>query len=223
LRGDFHMHTYYSYDCATTPESLVRRCQQVGLNCIAVTDHNSISGSQAVQAIAPFTVILGEEIKSTAGEITGLFLTEEIEPGLTPIETAKRIKEQGALVSVPHPFSGAGRSSLDERTVLEIMDYVDIIEGFNARTMSAAAIEHGRAFAIEHGLVCTAVSDAHTAGELGRTYTEFDEFDGTPQGFKQALAKASLVERPAGVFVHAYSTVNKLRRKFWGPPRSPQA
>ncbi|MDA1035508.1 MAG: PHP domain-containing protein [Chloroflexi bacterium] len=223
LRGDFHMHTYYSYDCATTPEALVRRCERVGINCIAVTDHNSIEGSRAVQAIAPFTVILGEEIKSTAGEITGLFLKEQIEPGLSPIETAKRIKAQGALVSVPHPFSGAGRSSLDERAVLEIIDYVDIIEGFNARTMSATAIEHGRAFAVEHGLIRTAVSDAHTAGELGRTYTEFGEFDGTPEGFKQAIAEASLVERPAGMFVHVYSTVNKLRRKFWGPPRSPRA
>jgi predicted metal-dependent phosphoesterase TrpH len=223
LRGDFHMHTYFSYDCGTTPEKLVRRCQEVGLNCIAVTDHNSIVGSRAVQAIAPFTVILGEEIKSTGGEITGLFLQEEIEPGLSPVETAKRIKEQGALVSVPHPFSGAGRSSLDEQAVLDILDYVDIIEGFNARTMSTSAIEHGRMFADEHGLIRTAVSDAHTAGELGRTYTEFADFGGTPEGFKQAIAEANLVERPAGAFVHVYSTVNKLRRKFWGPPQSPRA
>ena len=223
LRGDFHMHTYFSYDCATTPERLVRRCEEVGLNCIAVTDHNSIEGSRAVQALAPFTVILGEEIKSTAGEITGLFLQEEIEPGLSPVQTAKRIKDQGALVSVPHPFAGSGRSSLDRQAVLEILDYVDLIESFNARTMSAASVRQGRAFAIEHGLPRTAVSDAHTARELGRTYTEFADFDGTPEGFKQAIAEANLVERPAGMFVHVYSTVNKLRRKFWGPPRNPQA
>lgn len=222
LRGDFHMHTYYSHDCANTPEALVRRCEKVGLNCIAVTDHNSIEGSRAVQKIADFTVILGEEIMSTSGEITGLFLQEQIEPGLSPVETAKRIKAQGALVSVPHPFAGSGRSSLAKPTVLEILDYVDIIEGFNARTMSAATTESGRAFANEHGLIRTAVSDAHTLGELGATYNEFPEFDGTPEGFKQALAEANLVEHPAGKFVHVYSTLNKVRRKFWGPPRSPQ-
>ena len=223
LRGDFHMHTYYSYDCMNTPEGLVRRCQDVGLNCIAVTDHNSIEGSRAVKAIAPFTVILGEEIKSTSGEITGLFLQEQIEPGLGPIETAMRIKEQGALVSVPHPFAGYGRDSLDKPAVLEILEYVDIIEGFNARTMKAASVAAGRAFAEEHHLIRTAVSDAHTLKELGHTYTELPEFDGTPQGFKAALAEAHYVEKPAGAFVHFFSTINKVRRRFWGPPRSPRA
>jgi predicted metal-dependent phosphoesterase TrpH len=125
-------------------------------------------------------------------------------------------------VSVPHPFAGAGRSSLDRPTALEILDYVDIIEGFNARTMSASAVAAGQAFADEHALVRTAVSDAHTLSELGHTFTDFPEFDGTPEGFKSALAEATLTEIPAGKFVHVYSTVNKLRRKFWGPPRKPK-
>ena len=220
LRGDFHMHTHFSHDCVTSPEALVRRCQKVGLTCIAVTDHNSIAGSKAVQALAPFTVILGEEIKSTAGEITGLFLKEEIEPGLSPEETAKRIKDQGALVSIPHPFAGAGRSSMGHEPLLGILQYVDLIEGFNARTLSDSSAAASKAFAADHGIIETAVSDAHTLGELGQTYTEFPEFDGTPEGFKQALASATLVENPAGKLVHLYSTLNKLRRKFSGPSAS---
>ena len=218
VRGDFHMHTYYSYDCMTSPEALVRRCNDVGLDCIAVTDHNSLAGAKAVSAIANFTVILGEEVKSTAGEITGLFLTEEVPPGLSPVETAKRIKEQGALVSVPHPFSGYGRSSLAEPAVTELLPYVDLIEAFNARTMSRETNERGRAFAKAHGLAATAVSDAHTLGELGRTYTELPDFDGTPEGFKEALREARLVERPAGRFVHVYTTLNKLRHRFFTVP-----
>ena len=183
IRGDFHMHTHYSHDCMTPPEALVRRCKQVGLTCIAVTDHNRLGGAQAVAALADFTVILGEEVKSTAGEITGLFLTEEVPAGLPPIETAKRIKDQGALVSVPHPFAGYGRSSLAEPSVTELLPYVDLIEGFNARTMAQESNQRARDFAREHGLAVTAVSDAHTLGELGRTYTELPEFDGTPEGF----------------------------------------
>jgi predicted metal-dependent phosphoesterase TrpH len=205
------MHTRFSHDCLTSPEALARRCVQVGLNCIAVTDHNSIEGARAVQAIAPFQVILGEEIKSTAGEVTGLFLTEEIPPGLSPIETARQIKAQGALVSVPHPFTGMGRSSLSEEPLLEILEYVDIVEAFNARTTSAEQNARGAAFALEHGLPTTAVSDAHTARELGRSYTELPEFDGTPEGFKAALGDARLEKHPAGMLVHIYTTFAKLR------------
>ena len=219
LRGDFHMHTYYSHDCATEPEALIRRCEQVGLTCIAVTDHNSIRGSQAVKQIAPFMVILGEEVMSTAGEITGLFLEEEVPVGLGPLETAKRIKEQGALVSVPHPFAGTGRSSLSRTAVLEILPYVDLIEGFNARTVSTSTRKSGKAFAEEHSILKTAVSDAHTLRELGRTYTELPDFDGTPEGFKRAIKDATLVEHPAGLGVHFYTTINRLRRKIFGPPR----
>ena len=217
LRGDFHMHTHFSHDCLTKPESLVKRCLQAGLNCIAVTDHNSIEGGRAVQRIAPFTVIVGAEIKSTAGEITGLFLKEEVPAGLDPVETARRIKEQGALVSVPHPFTGMGRSALDRATATSLLPYVDIVEGFNARTMRASDNAAARRFAEEHGLPVTAVSDAHTVGELGRTFTEFPEFDGTPEGFKQALAEAVLTESPAGTFVHAYTTLNKLLRRIRKP------
>ena len=218
LRGDFHMHTHFSFDCVTPPEALMKRCQDVGLTCIAVTDHNSIRGAQALRAIAPFMVILGEEIKSTAGEITGLFIQEEIEPGLSPVETAKRIKEQGGLVSIPHPFTGMGRSSLARGPLMEILAYVDIVEGFNARTMETRLNEEGREFAREHGLAVTAVSDSHTLTELGHTFTELPEFDGTPEAFKEALREASYTKRPAPKLVHLYSTFSKLRRKLF-PPR----
>lgn len=217
LRGDFHMHTRFSYDCLVAPDALVRRCEQVGLNCIAVTDHNTIAGARAVQAAAPFTVIIGAEIKSTAGEITGLFLQEDVPPGLGPVETARRIKEQGALVSIPHPFTGMGRSALDKETATEILPYVDIVEGFNARTMRSADNAAAKRFAEERGLPVTAVSDAHTLRELGRAYTEFPEFDGSPQGFKEALAGAALAEAPAGALVHASTTLNKLIRPLLKP------
>ena len=214
LRGDFHMHTSFSHDCLTPPESLVKRCVEVGLTCIAVTDHNSIEGGRAVKELAPFQVIVGAEIKSTAGEITGLFLEEAVPPGLEPIATAKRIKDQGALVSIPHPFTGMGRSALDRSTAAELLPYVDIVEGFNARTMRASDNAAAVQFAKGHGLPMTAVSDAHTTRELGRTYTELPEFDGTPEGFRQALTEARLVAVPAGAFVHVYTTLNKLVRRF---------
>ena len=114
MRGDFHMHTYYSRDCATSPESLVARALRMGIGCIAVTDHNTIRGGQAVAKIAPFPVIVASEVKSTHGEITGLFLTEEVPRGLSPMETVERIKAQGGLVSIPHPYDTVRTSVLSD-------------------------------------------------------------------------------------------------------------
>jgi predicted metal-dependent phosphoesterase TrpH len=217
LKGDFHMHTRYSYDCLVEPDALVDRCLKVGLNCIAVTDHNSLAGALAVKGLAPFFVILGEEIKTTHGEITGLFLTEEIPKGLSPLETVQRIKAQGGLVSLPHPFDRVGRSPLESEIMDELVSQVDIIEGFNARTTFRGDNMRSQKFAEEHSLPMTAVSDAHTLGELGISYTELPEFDGSASGFKDALKFAKLTERTSSPLVHVYSTLNKLRRRLFHP------
>ncbi|MBI4233504.1 MAG: PHP domain-containing protein [Chloroflexi bacterium] len=210
LRGDFHIHTRFSRDSATSPQRLVARCLKVGLNCIAVTDHNTIRGAQEVAKLAPFRVIIGSEVKSAAGEITGLFLKEEVPGGLSPLETVERIKAQGGLVSIPHPFDGIRRSVIRREALEEVLPRADIVEAFNARNTFKRANEMALRAAQEHGLLVTAVSDAHHVLELGRTYTEMPEFDGTPQGFKEALRQARLVGHPASPLVHSITTWNKL-------------
>ncbi len=69
------------------------------------------------------------------------------------------------------------------------------------------------ALAQKHGLLVSAVSDAHTPGELGHAYVRMPEFDGTPEGFKQALAQGELVTRRSNPLVHMVTTYTKLRRK----------
>jgi predicted metal-dependent phosphoesterase TrpH len=127
LKADLHSHTHFSKDCLTTPEKYVATCLKRGINCIAVTDHNSIQGGLAVRKIAPFQVIVAEEVRTTEGEITGLFLTEEIPARLTPEETVRRIKEQGGLVSVPHPFDRFRGEPLKEGAIQRILPQADII------------------------------------------------------------------------------------------------
>ena len=216
LKGDFHMHTNFSPDCIVSPESLVARCLEVGLNCIAVTDHNSIQGSIEVKRIAPFMVIQASEIKTTGGEITGLFIQEEIPAGLAPVETAKRIKEQGGLVSLPHPFDHLRRSVIGKMALEEVLPYADIIEVFNARNVFDSDNRKAMVVAKEHGLVPSAVSDAHSIGELGDTYVEFPEFDGTPAGFKEALRQGRLVTRKSNPLIHLITGYAKLKKRWFG-------
>ena len=103
LRADLHTHTYFSRDALTSPEKYVQACHKRGINCVAVTEHNNIAGALAVEKIAPFTVIIGEEARTAEGEIIGLFLHEEVPGGLSPEETVNRIKEQGGLGGGPPP------------------------------------------------------------------------------------------------------------------------
>ena len=214
LRADLHIHTRFSHDCATSPEKLVARCLRQGITCIAVTDHNTIQGALAVRELAPFIVIVGEEVKTSAGEITGLFLSEEISPGLPPLETALRIKDQGGLVSIPHPFDQFRSSAISHDALEEVLPLTDIIEVFNARSTFDHANRLAQELAQAHGLAASAGSDAHTLLELGRTYVSMPEFDGTAQGFLASLRQGSLVTHRTSPLVHLATTFQRLKGRL---------
>ncbi len=215
LRMDLHVHTYYSPDALTSPDKLVEACQARGINCIAITDHNTIRGARALLEACPFKVIVGEEIRTAEGEIIGLFLEEAVPPRLSAEDTVRRIKDQGGLVSVPHPFDRMRRKSLGAEALLRVVDRVDVIETFNARITFASDNERARRFAEEHGLLVTAVSDAHTSAELGGSYVEVPDFDG-PDAFLQSLRQGKPVTRAASPIVHVLSYWARLRRRVFG-------
>ena len=122
----------------------------------------------------PELIVAGEEIKTTEGEIIGLFLEREIPRGLTPEETIARIRDQGGLVTVPHPLDRLRGSRLQESALHRVAHLVDAIEVVNARVTFAAdnvlLDERAAAFAEQHGLALTAGSDAHAPHEVGAAY-----------------------------------------------------
>ena len=219
IKADFHMHTHFSPDSETDPDKLVKRCLKVGLELIAVTDHNTIEGALKVKDSAPFPVIIGEEIKTSAGEITGLFLKETIPAGLSPIDTAHRIKDQGGLVSLPHPFDRFRSEVIDGKAINELIPLLDIVEIFNSRNNLSADDRKAEKFAKEHNLLTSGVSDAHTLMELGRTYVQMPEFDGTPSDFKIALSKGTIVGKRMSPLIHITTTLTRIKKKIIGRDR----
>lgn len=219
LRADFHMHTYYSKDCGTNPKHLVKRALKVGLSCIAVTDHNTTRGGMDVRELAPpeLRVIVAEEIKSTHGEITGLFLEKDVPRGLSPVETCKRIKEQGGLVSIPHPYDRVRRSVLKQEMLDSIMEYIDIVEIFNSRTTLLRDSRKALEFAKQHDFLTGAGSDAHSPWELGGVVIEMPPFK-TVEEFKESLRHASIHGRRATPLVHVITTLTKWRKKYLFAP-----
>ncbi len=210
MKADLHAHTHFSRDAVTSVETFARRYAEAGIDCVAVSDHNNVDGALAVREIAGFRVIIAEEIKSTEGEVIGLFLQETIRKGLTPEDTVKAIREQGGLVLIPHPFDRLRRSPLREEAILRIMPQIDVIEVFNARTTFKADDARGRRLAEEHGKPMSAASDAHSPWEIGLAYTELPDFDG-PDEFLASIAHAEVHGRRSFFGVHLISTWAKIK------------
>jgi predicted metal-dependent phosphoesterase TrpH len=178
LSVEFHCHTIYSKDSLTTPERLVKACHRKGIDRVVVTDHNTIAGARAAQELDPELVIVGEEIKTTHGEILAAYVSEEVPAGLSPRETIARLKGQGAFISVSHPFDIYRGGHWDEEDLLEILPEVDAIEVYNSRCWSPEFNRQAQRFADEHDVPGTVGSDAHATLELGRSVLLLEQFQG---------------------------------------------
>ena len=209
-----HLHTRASFDCLSEPQDVVERALARGIDRICITDHNEIAAALEMHREYLDIVIVGEEVKTAEGvDIIGLFLEERIPKGTPARETCERIREQGGLVYVPHPFaSGKGGGG---RVLETIADLIDIIEGFNARLHDSAlndrAVEWGRA----RGIPLGAGSDAHTLAEVGRAWVEAPRADGGPAAFLEAVRRGTIHGRSSSRVVHLASTWAKLHKSVF--------
>jgi predicted metal-dependent phosphoesterase TrpH len=210
---EFHCHTVYSKDSLTPPERLIEACQRKGIDRVVITDHNTIAGARIAQALDPERVIIGEEIMTTRGEILAAFVTEEIPALLTPGETIKRLREQGAFISVSHPFDAWRKGGWEEADLLQIIPEVDAIEIYNSRCMRPVFNKLALDFARRHSLAGTVGSDAHTIYELGRSTLVVEPFEG-PQGLRSTIRNAVYRTRWSPPWFHLSSRYATLRKRI---------
>lgn len=201
MKIDLHTHTLCSKDSCNQYERIIQAVRSAGLDGIAVTDHNEFRGALEMKRRAPFLVIPAEEIKTSRGEIIGLFLQERIPPGLEPLETIGRIREQGGLVYVPHPFDEVRGSRLERSALDQIRPHIDILEVFNARNALPIFNSRALAYSREHNLLAGAGSDAHTYGEYGRAYVDIPTF-GNAAEFLESMRQGTWKGRLSTPLVH---------------------
>ena len=199
-------------DCDTPLEQIIRHCHKNGVNCLAIADHGTIAGALKLKEIAPFPVIVAEEIMTPFGEIMGMFLSEEIPGKLSVEETIAQIEAQDGLVCIPHPYDKLRFSALDDETLEAIMPHVDIIEVFNARSLFPHALDKSRRLALKYGKLASAGSDAHIASEIGNAYVEMPEFNGKDQ-FLTSLAQGEICGHKSNPIVHFASTWAKIKKR----------
>jgi predicted metal-dependent phosphoesterase TrpH len=221
---DLHCHSRASFDSLASPESLVRTAAARGLTHLAITDHDRIDGAiearELARSVAPdLTVIVGEEVRTSGGDLICLFLERAIPPGLTAADTIAAVRAQGGLVGIPHPFDRFRGSLLRDARMEALAGTVDWIESHNARVAGGRGNEKAARFALDHGLPGIAVSDAHSAFEVGVSYTALGGDPSTPAGLLAALPGAELVTGRASFYIRLLTPVAKLVQRSRGNGR----
>jgi predicted metal-dependent phosphoesterase TrpH len=213
LKVEFHCHSIYSKDSLIRPQALVDAARRAGLDRLIVTDHNSTGGALETQRIDPQLVIVGEEIMTTRGELLAAFVREEIPAGLEPGEAIRRLRAQGAFISVSHPFDLLRNGHWEQADLLHIAPLVDAIETFNARCMDARPNLAAQEFASQHNLPGTVGSDAHTAREVGRANLMLAEFSDA-EGLRRVIRGGVQVTRLSSPLIHITSRYAVILKKL---------
>jgi predicted metal-dependent phosphoesterase TrpH len=224
---DLHCHTSASFDSLAAPAAVVRAAAARGLTHLAITDHDRIDGALEARARAAtkrleLTVLVGQEIRTTAGDLIGLYLREPVPPGLSPEDAVAAVREQGGLVGIAHPFDRfRGSIGRGEAAALEALaGTVDWIETWNARLLIGDGNARAAELARRASVPGIAVSDAHTTMEVGIAATILAGDLATADGLRAALAgPVELVTGRASAYVRLFGPAAKLVQRARGRGR----
>jgi len=209
MKYDLHIHSKYSHDGTLEPREIVRIAKERGLSGIAITDHNTIRGGTEAKKYEAedFKVIIGAEIMTEKGEVTGFFLSKEVKSRRFQGVIAE-IKAQGGMVIVPHPFDGLRQSAF--HITSEYAGLVDAIEGFNSRCVFQKYNRKAVEFAARYNLPVVGGSDAHYGNEIGNAgiITQSDDI-------RQAIMRnnLNLFGKRSSIMNHVRTKIRKLRGK----------
>ena len=214
MKIDLHTHSVGSPDGGLTGEDDRRVLENGQLDYVAITDHGTVEMAVRIQkelGELGKRVIIGEEIKTTDGELIGLYLTETIPEGLTPAETVQAIRDQNGVVYVPHPFETV-RSGIGYDSLQGIMEHVDIIEVYNGRAYFQDFGLRAALLAKQNQKALSAASDAHGRHGWGRTATIVSDAT-TRENLVEQLQNGSLQTRRVGLGI-LYPKLNRLKKKL---------
>jgi predicted metal-dependent phosphoesterase TrpH len=220
MKVDFHVHTVYSPDSVITFPLLVEACRARSIDAVAIMDHDVIEGAFEFSRLSDEAlergdwaprILVGEEVRTTGGEICGLFLEEWVPDKLSPVETMDIIRSQGGLVYVPHPFDLLKLKRLKAGELRKLEDKIDIIEAFNGKPRLPLANVLARRFLARNDFPGGAGSDSHEPTHLGAAHVEMEDFGG-PGDLLEKLRRGTVHGELYSPFASAYTRL-KMRRE----------
>lgn len=174
LKADLHIHTAHSGDSDISAWDIIDQARANGLDIVAVTDHNTTRGALETRKLAAkefpeLIVLIGQEVRTSAGEIIVIGVDDDIPKNLSLEKTCKIAKKQNGFIIAPHPFDKI-REGIGNK-IIDVISYIDAVEVLNSKSLWKRFNKKAREFAEEYGLPMVAGSDAHIPQYIGSAYT----------------------------------------------------
>ncbi|MFC5366750.1 PHP domain-containing protein [Salinirubrum litoreum] len=190
LSVELHTHSALSYDGRDPIDLLLSQAAAVGLDAVAVTDHDEIDASLEAAELAPeygLVGIPGMEVTTAAGHVLAFGIDELVPAGLSFDDTLDRIHEQGGIAVIPHPFQKS-RHGVAHKITRDQLASADAIEVYNSRLLTGRANRQAERFAERRNLPMTAGSDAHISEMVGQAVTHVDADEASVEAILAAIA-----------------------------------
>lgn len=199
LSVELHTHSALSHDGRDPVDLLLEQAAAVGLDALAVTDHDEIEASlDAARRAEKYDLvgIPGMEITTAAGHVLAFGVETLIPAGLEFEETLDRIHDEGGIAVVPHPFQKSRHGVAPHISDDQLAD-ADAIEVYNSRLLTGRANRKAKRYALDRNLPMTAGSDAHISEMVGQATTEVGVEERTVDGILDAIreGRTSVVGR----------------------------
>jgi hypothetical protein len=170
---DLHTHTKEHSPCShQTAQELILRAVEVGLDGIALTDHDHFWTRNELEEVlqgfggVSLLVLRGQEVSCEDGHLLVYGINETVRGDGPRADVAQKVRDANGATVLPHPFRWEGFKGIPDERVAEETAIFDAIE---ALTTNHSESEQERALSIGRlrGVHLIGASDAHSVDRVG--------------------------------------------------------
>ena len=178
MRLDLHIHSQYSPDSHSSIEAILKQALEVGLDGIAITDHNSVQSYSVASKLAEelgldLIIVPGAEISASEGHLIALGTTNLSPFGIPANDVIEHVHDNGGIVVAPHPYAFFRKGIRNLQAIR-----LDAVETFNSKHLFGLANYLANRSARHLNLGVTGGSDSHKVETIGLGYTDVNIADG---------------------------------------------
>ncbi len=168
---DLHCHTQPLSACSSLlPVELARLARAAGLDAVCLTEHDRLRSVDELQALSEEAGVLllrGIEVTTELGHVLVFGLDSVPPAAFLAASLRNAVEEAGGLMLLAHP-ARPGQPALDPRTLTELFDAVEGVNGSDSPAQNAAAARLGAVLALPP----VGGSDCHSPREVGAAATQ---------------------------------------------------